>query len=176
MEEKLQKKVLKWEEEIKILEEVRRAFKGFSKLKDEKAVKGEIDGASEVVLALLDEHKWVNIDWKDLKRSKASRIEGIEKLDKKIEDRRILIDEVNTFEKENGGSFMENGKLVAPLRDWEVEIESCRPDSIYYHWAYGRLEVILEEDGYIYLRVLDKKGCAHEWLKKNNAIIELAGE
>lgn len=60
-------------------------------------------------------------------------------------------------------------------KDWSTEIQHCQPGSVYYNKIYGKMEVVAIEDDYIYLRILDKKGCAPDFLEKNNILVEIDG-
>lgn len=60
-------------------------------------------------------------------------------------------------------------------KDYNSEIQNCQPGSVYYNKIYGKMEVVAVEDDYIYLRILDKKGCVPDYLEKNNTIVEING-
>lgn len=51
----------------------------------------------------------------------------------------------------------EDNAVATEVKDWESVIQACDVGSQYYHWAYGRMEVVAMEDVYIYLKLLDKK-------------------
>lgn len=181
MDEKILKNIEKWKTEIAALDEIKAAVSEFAGLKDSKADKEEIAPVNDKVVGLFEEHPFIKMDWLDVKRSKASREEGIEKIEKKISDRMKKIEKAggaDAAEPEEAEETVEEEIVeeAEPERDWSEEIEKCAPGAVYYHWAYGKLEVVAMEDEYIYLLPLDKKGVKHEWLSKNNAIVEIDGE
>ena len=183
MDEKNLKNIEKWKGEISILEEIKAAVAEFAELKDGKAPKEEIAPVNDKVVGLFDDNSFVKMDWLEVKRSKASREEGISKIEKKISDRLKKIEKAGgeaeeAPEEEPEEEIVEEEVIeeAEPERDWSEEIEKCAPGAVYYHWAYGKLEVLAMEGDYIYLRPLDRKGCKHEWLTKNNAIVEIDGE
>lgn len=173
MDDKTLKNIEKWEAEIKSLESVKRQIKKFAKLKDEKADKEDIAVVNDKIVALFEDHKFMKLDWKEIKRSKASREEGLEKINKKIADRKKKLDAVK---EEEPAAPEVPAEPEVPTRDWSEEIAACAPQQEYFHWAYGKMEVLAMEDDYIYLKLLDKKGCKFEWLSKNNAIVEIDGK
>ena len=173
MDDKTLKNIEKWEAEIKSLESVKRQIKKFAKLKDEKADKEDIAVVNDKVVKLFDDHKFMKLDWKEIKRSKASREEGLEKIDKKIADRKKKLDAVK---EEEPAAPEVPAEPEVPARDWSEEIAACAPGQEYYHWAYGKMEVLAMEEDYIYLKLKDKKGCKFEWLTKNNAVVEIDGK
>ena len=176
MDEKTMKNIGKWQGEIAILEEIKAAVEEFASMKDEKAAKEDIAPVNDKAAALFDDNGFVKMDWKEVKKSKASREEGLEKLEKKISDRAKKIEKAGGAVEEAPAEEEIVEEPVEEERDWTEEIEKCAPEAIYYHWAYGKLEVVAMDGDYIYLRPLDKKGCKHEWLTKNNAIVEIDGE
>ena len=61
----------KWKEEIKTLESLRRNFRKFKKAKEDKD-KEEMNKLSDKVDEIMEENKWVKMDWKKIKRGKAA--------------------------------------------------------------------------------------------------------
>lgn len=166
MEEKLRKNIGNWETEKKTLESLKRYLKKYAKLKDAKAEKADLDKVNKKITEILEEHDWIQMEWKDVKRSKASREEGVQKLMKTISDKKKKIENATD----------EIIEIQSPTRDWSEEISQCQLYGNYYHWAYGKMEVAQMEGDYIFLRLLDKKGCKHDWLERNNAIIDVDGK
>ncbi len=181
MDEKVLKNIEKWKSEISALEEIKAAVTEFAGLKDGKAEKEEIAPVNEKTAGLFDDHAFIKMDWLEVKRSKASREEGLAKIEKKISDRVKKIEKAGGTLEEAPADEPEEAveeviEEAEPERDWSEEIEKCAPEAVYYHWAYGKLEVVAMEGDYIYMRPLDRKGCKHEWLTKNNAIVEIDGD
>ena len=176
MDDKTLKNIEKWKSEINVLDEIKAAVTEFAALKDGKASKEEIAPANDAAAALFEDNKFVKLDWKEIKKSKASRGEGIEKLEKKIADRMKKIEKAGGAVEEDEPEVEEVVEEVEEERDWTEEIEKCAPEAVYYHWAYGKHEVVAMDGDYIYLRPLDRKGVKHAWLGKNNAIVEIDGE
>ena len=201
MDEKTAKSIEKWEAEKKSLESVKRYIKKYQKLKEDKENdnKAEMNKIGEKVTAIFEDSKWMKLEWKEIKKSKKALEEGIAKVDKKISDRKKKIDDAadkpkdtdkktvvkagpkdKSIDDETGsGASLSDDKEDIPAeeeRDWSGEIEKCEPGSVYYHWIYGKMEVLAKEGDYIYMKLLDKKGCRHEWLAKNNAVVEIDGK
>jgi len=176
----------KWEEEKKSLESVRRQLKKYQKQKNEKAEKEELIKTGDKIAAAFEDNKWMKLEWKDIKRSKAAIETGLEEIDKKIATRSKKMENDKEQEAEAAGDAAESepvSDIVTKNReekpdgkDWSGEIAECGPESVYYHWAYGKMEVVYREEDYIYMRLADKKGCRHEWLDKNNQVIEIDGK
>ena len=177
MDEKILNNIEKWKSEIAALETIKAAVGEFADLKDSKAAKEDIAPVNDKVTALFDENSFIKMEWLEVKRSKASREEGIAKIEKKISDRLKKIEKAGAEEEAPAAEPEEAPaeEAAEPERDWTEEIEKCTPGSVYYHWAYGKLEVVTIENDYIYARVIDKKGCKHEWLAKNNSMAEIDG-
>ncbi len=172
MEDKQAKNMEKWKEEIKTLESLRRNFRKFKKAKEDKD-KEEMNKLSDKVDEIMEENKWVKMDWKKIKRGKAALEEGTEKLGRKIDDRKKKI---MALGEEAGADLYELGLKKAKKgedsgRDWSKEISQCTEGSEYYHWAYGKVSVVAKDEEYLYVRIMDKKGCKHDWLNKGNVVL-----
>ena len=201
MDEKTAKSIEKWEAEKKSLESVKRYIKKYQKLKEDKENdnKAEMNKIGEKVIAIFEDSKWMKLEWKEIKKSKKALEEGLAKVDKKISDRKKKIGDASGKQDDKGeksfakagpkdkavdeeaesGASLGDDKEDIPAeeeRDWSGEIEKCEPGSVYYHWIYGKMEVLAKEGDYIYMKLLDKKGCRHEWLAKNNAVVEIDGK
>jgi len=198
MDEKAAKSIEKWEAEKKSLESVKRYIKKYQKLKEDKENdnKAEMNKIGEKVTAIFEDSKWMKLEWKEIKKSKKALEEGLAKTDKKISDRKKKIGDASDKQDDKGEkSFAKAGPKDKAMdeeaetgrpasdekegipkeeeRDWSEEIEKCEEGSVYYHWAYGKMEVLAKEGDYIYMKLMDKKGCRHEWLTKNNAAVEI---
>jgi len=168
MKENQDTKLEKWEAEIETLEKIEDLVVKYSKLKDEKGEKDKIDRLNAKIASIIEDNFWTRLEWGTIKRGKQSREDGLKKIERKIADRRKKIDARKAELAEESG---------AAGRDWTEEIEACTEGNHYFHWAYGEMEVLAVEDQYIYLKVLDKKGCKFEWLDKNNAeVIDMEGD
>jgi hypothetical protein len=201
MDEKTAKSIEKWEAEKKSLESVKRYIKKYQKLKEDKENdnKAEMNKIGEKVTAIFEDSKWMKLEWKEIKKSKKALEEGLAKVDKKISDRKKKIGDASGKQDDKGeksfakagpkdkavdeeaesGASLGDDKEDIPAeeeRDWSGEIEKCETGSVYYHWIYGKMEVLAKDGDYIYMKLLDKKGCRHEWLAKNNAVVEIDGK
>lgn len=87
MDNRLQKNISKWEEENRLLELVKDNLENYIALKDEKGDKDEMDIANAKITGIIEENSWMKLDWKLIKRSKASRAEGLAKVERKISAR-----------------------------------------------------------------------------------------
>lgn len=207
MDVKIRKNVEKWQDEIKSLEKARRKLKKYQKLKNDKAQLDDIHKAGDKVEDVISENGWMKLNWKEIKRSRDNIEKGLEKIEDKIavrekeeaaekaaaEDERIQ--GKNDSGKPSGtdsrqenkaeGKSAETGAVTAKAGDassengwdWSVEIDKCALNSIYYHWAFGEMEVAgMDEDGkHIYLRLLDRNGCRPEWDSRNEVAVEVNG-
>lgn len=170
MDNRLQKNISKWEEENRLLELVKDNLENYIALKDEKGDKDEMDIANAKITGIIEENSWMKLDWKLIKRSKASRAEGLAKVERKISARTKKIKEGELL------ISTEDNAVATEVKDWESVIQACDVGSQYYHWAYGRMEVVAMEDVYIYLKLLDKKGIRSSWIGKNNVLVEVDGK
>lgn len=174
MDDKSTKSLEKWEGEIKTLESLRRYIRRFKKAKEDKD-KEEMKKISDKVAVIFEENKWLKLEWKEIKRGKAALEEGIEKVSRRVDERKkkmiALGDELGVDLSEYG--LKGKKKAGKTDRDWSAEIAACREGTEYYHWAYGKMQVIGLDEEYIYVKILDKKGCKHEWLNKGNVIVVL---
>lgn len=170
MEDKAEKLAGKWEIEKKELESLKRRLKKYQKLKNEKADLDELHKAGDKIASVLDESRWIKLDWKQIKRSKKNIEEGLTKVDEKIKTRKKKLEDLGTDAqvdtKPAGKPAPVKEKPVPKERDWSEERNGCNVGTSLYHWAFGPMEVTGMEESYIYLKVLDKKGCRGEWAKK----------
>ena len=175
MDEKTLKNISKWESENKLLSGLKVNLTKYQRLKDKKNTdnKEKMNALGEKISNTLDDNKWMKLDWKEVKRSKGALEEGIEKVDKKITDRKRKLKQHGVGDKEATGLVSDKTTPDRPTRDWSKEQGECEVDKIYYNWAYGEMKVVKMEDDYIYMMMLDKKGCRHEWEGRNNVIIEM---
>ncbi len=184
MDEKTLKNIEKWNSEIAVLAEASEKVEAYSRALEEGG-EAAVE-ADEAAAAIFDENSFIKMDWEEVRQDGDTIRQGLGKLKKKISDRsRKIVKAGGTVsgagdagkEKAGGGEDAgpagEDGDLE---REWTEEINKCAPGAVYYHWAYGKLEVVAMEDDYIYLRILDRKGCRHEWLQKNNAVVEIDGK
>ncbi|MCI2062790.1 MAG: hypothetical protein LKJ83_08460 [Eubacteriaceae bacterium] len=175
MDEKTLRNIGKWENENKLLSGLKVNMTKYQRLKDKKNPdnKEKMGELGDKISDALDENKWMKLDWKEIKRSKGSLEEGIEKVDKKITDRKRKLRQNGVGEMAATGLVEDQTTPDRPTRDWSQEQGEAELDKIYYNWAYGEMQVVKLEDDYMYLMLLDKKGCRHEWAGRNNAIIEM---
>ena len=96
------------------------------------------------------------------------------KMDEKTRKNRKKLDEKAEVCRKADDSVEYEG-TIGNEKDWNSEIEKCQPGSVYYNRVYGKMEVVAAEDEYIYLRILDRKGCDPVFLEKNNTIVEIDG-
>ena len=159
MKEKQDKKLEKWTGEIAVLETLHKHITGFNKLKEEKGDKDKLDKINAKIANLIEDNSWTRLEWSVIKRGKASRVEGLEKIEAKIKERNKKIEAQKTDE----------GKEDS--RDWTAEREAVTEGSKFYNYIYGELEVLAVEEEYLYLKIIDKKGVRDGWLTKNNAAV-----
>ena len=135
----------------------------YQRLKDKKNPdnKEKMNELGDKIADSLEENKWMKLDWKEIKRSKGSLEEGIERVDKKITDRKRKLRQHGVGEMEATGLIEDETTPDRPTRDWSQEQGEAELDKIYYSWAYGEMQVVKLEDDYMYLMLLDKKGCKH---------------
>jgi hypothetical protein len=169
MKENQDVKLEKWHREVGILEEIKTNLEEYARLKDEKGEKDDIDRLNAKIANAIEDNSWARLEWGTIKRGKASRAEGLEKIAKKISDRNKKIKAREKQLEE------EAGEEKAHIADIKKAVDECTEGSLFYHWAYGEMEVLAIDGEYIYLKVLDKKGCKSKWLKKNNAELTLDG-
>ena len=176
-ENRLRRNMSKWADEIELLEIIKESLEKYIVLKDEKGEKDEVDICNAKITAIIKENSWMRLDWKGIKRSKANRTEGLEKIKKKISDRQKKLDEGEKLLSEEV-MIAEDGTVtpVSDGKDWSSVIEECQEGSEYYHWAYGKMEVVLIEGNYLYLKLLDKKGVKTPWMSQNNVLVEVDGK
>lgn len=176
-ENRLRRNMSKWADEIELLEIIKESLEKYIVLKDEKGEKDEVDICNAKITAIIEENSWMRLDWKVIKRSKANRTEGLEKIKKKISDRQKKLDEGEKLLSEEV-MIAEDGTVtpVSDGKDWSSVIEECQEGSEYYHWAYGKMEVVLIEGNYLYLKLLDKKGVKTPWMSQNNVLVEVDGK
>lgn len=170
MEDKTIKNTEKWNAEKDSLEMARKHLKEFIKLKEDKAEKEAIKDEGDVLEKIFEENKFFKLDWKEVKRSKASRSEGLEKIEKKIADRKKKIEKAVAEEESQSKTESSDG------RDWSDEISKCAPSSIFYHWIYGKMEVLHMEEDYLYMKLIDKKRCKSSFLAGNNVLLDVNGK
>lgn len=170
MDERTENVINQLDSEKAALENIRKHLKKFITLKEEKASKNEIKDENELIEKLFNDNEFIESEWKLIKRSKASRLDGVEKLDREISDRKKKIEQI--FECEMISVKTEDEKA----HDWSDEIESCSEGSLFYHWAFGKMQVLCREGDYIYLKISDKKGCKASFLASDDAVVELAGK
>ena len=169
MKEKQDQKIEKWTGEIKTLEKIRDNLIRYSALKDEKGEKDKIDRLNAKVAGLIEDNYWTRLEWSTIKRGKQSRAEGLEKIEKKIAQREKKVAARQAELLAEGDSSL--------AKDWAEARAACQEGDRYYHWAYGEMEVAVVEEDYLYLKVLDKKGCKTDWAVRNNAeVIGMDGE
>lgn len=173
MYNKIQKNLEKWNKEVGMLGNLRELVKEYAGLKEAKGEKDDIDRHNAKITGIIEENRWMNLEWKEIKRSKAGRQTGISKIDKKISDRKKKISDAEALQ-EPEKSFSADGVQIETY-DWSEEIENCQGGNTYYHWSYGKMEVVASEAHYIYLRPMEKKGVRNTWISRNNVIIEVDG-
>lgn len=177
MDNRLRKNMNKWAEEIKLLEIIRDCLQKYIALKDEKGEKDDVDRCNAKITGLVEENSWMKLDWKEIKRNKANRAEGLAKVEKKIVDRQKKLDEGEKLLSEETVVAEDGSVTAAPdMKDWSTAIEECQEGCVYYHWAYGRMEVAFIEGNYLYLKLLDKKGARTPWIGQNNVLVEVGGK
>jgi len=176
MDEKTARNVEKWTNEVNILENVKRQIKKYRELKDDREndSKEEMNRTGGSISEALDDNKWTKLTWKEIKRSGRALDEGLEKIDRKISDRKKKL-EASQPEDSGKEEAAEESDTTAVEKDWSGEIRSCGVESVYYHWAYGKMEVVDMEGDYIYLRPLDRKGCSTVVLSKNDTVVKIGG-
>lgn len=159
MKENQNRKLDKWNSEIGVLESLKKALEEYSALKDEKGEKDKIDKLNAKIANLIDENFWTKLEWNTIKRGKQSRTEGLEKIEKKIKDRQKKIE----------AYMQEQADDSAPLSEEEREKlrQECKEGDVFYHWTYGEMEVLVVEEDYLYLKILDKKGVKSELADAN---------
>ena len=169
MKEMQDKKIVKWQSEIEVLEELKKDVQEFAELKDQKGEKDKIDRLNAKIADIIENNFWTRLEWSTIKRGKQSRAEGLEKIEKKIKDR------VKKIEAQKKAIEEAEEPLIA--KDWEKYRDECTEGDKLFHWAYGEMEVMAVEGEYLFMKVLDKKGCKLDWLSKNNAeVITIDGD
>ena len=169
MKEMQDKKIVKWQSEIEVLEELKKDVQEFAELKDQKGEKDKIDRLNAKIADIIENNFWTRLEWSTIKRGKQSRAEGLEKIEKKIKDR------VKKIEAQKKAIEEAEEPLIA--KDWEKYRDECTEGDKLFHWAYGEMEVMAVEGEYLFMKVLDKKGCKLDWLGKNNAeVITIDGD
>ena len=169
MKEMQDKKIVKWQSEIEVLEELKKDVQEFAELKDQKGEKDKIDRLNAKIADIIENNFWTRLEWSTIKRGKQSRAEGLEKIEKKIKDR------VKKIEAQKKAIEEAEEPLIA--KDWDKYRDECTEGDKLFHWAYGEMEVMAVEGEYLFMKVLDKKGCKLDWLGKNNAeVITIDGD
>ena len=161
MKEMQDKKIAKWETEIKVLEELQKDVQDFADLKDQKGDKDKIDRLNAKISDIIENNFWTRLEWSTIKRGKQSRAEGLEKIEKKIKDRKKKIAAQQ--------KAIEEAEEPLIAKDWEKYRAECSEGDKLFHWAYGEMEVVAIEGEYLFMTVLDKKGCKFDWLNKNTS-------
>jgi len=164
---------VKWKSEVAVLNEIKDMISGYIEDENE-ALKGDIQKK-------LDEEKWVKILWNDIEGSDESLKDALDNIDGKIKTRQKKIEKEDKAKAEAEPEVKPEEKPEPeeekePERDWSGDREQCGEGSEYYHWAYGKMQVMLREEDYIYLRLMDKKGCKHEWAARNDQAVEIDGK
>ena len=163
MRENQDKKMDKWTAEIAVLKDLKEAMEQFAELKDTKGEKEQIDILNAKIANLIEDNSWIRLDWSTIKRGKQSRLEGIEKTDRKIRARAKKID---AHQKEVDAQDM----VPADIDAEKLQAE-CAEGNHYFDWAYGEVEVLAIEDDYVFVKILDRKGVRAGWMDKNNAVV-----
>lgn len=161
MKENEDKKLEKWAAENAILIDLKASLEEFSALKDSKGDKEQIDILNAKIANLIEDNSWIRLEWSVIKRGKQSRQEGLEKIERKIKDRRRKVDAYM--------KALDAQAPVTPAVDAAKLQEECKEGERYFHWAYGEVELLAVEDDYVFAKILDRKGVRGGWAARNNA-------
>ncbi|MEE3361962.1 MAG: hypothetical protein VZQ84_00220 [Anaerovoracaceae bacterium] len=175
MDEKTLKMIDKWEKENRILLGLKVNLDNYQHLKSSRSSenKERMKELGNEIGEVIEENKWMKLNWKEIKRSKSALEEGIAKVDKKITDRKRKLHKQGVDAKAAAGLAEADIPDEITDRDWTEERSAADVGRTYYNWAYGEMEVIRKDGDYLYLIINDRKGCKTEWSGRNNIIIEM---